>query len=483
MNIQQIRRAGIGMQPKRLLSLGVAAAVIWSMVVVMPARSDTVTTTDLGDLRRGRPLFAGPVIAEKVTANLDCTPGKCWRYIFDVQPGGQELRVAVQTSRRGDFWIMSLTDPDGNAVEGNRRGASNAPYAFVPGAPGLGDQRWAIEQRIAYPMPGKWAVEVNVQDTEVGLADVGEPLQVRLRAALDPDPDGVFGLPNLRPRPPYEFGLAAPANPTSGAAVDRQNPALSVGGVQPASCTSDEVLLAAEDGEVLSPTQCLRFSVGVYEAGSGRLELQLNDYVPGPFTEEGQVTQRIHYANRRIVEKEAGGWEFHKTHGHPHYLDLVRYELDRVTFDLAGSPILQDAGGSGKTGYNTADQRIADWTSFSQDAQWDAISSCVQDCIALGAGWEDHYRWQRPGQYVALGLDAGHDGLYIVRLEVNADKLIHETTTGDNTAYALVYVAGGAVKVCERGLGDHPWAANAEPVDDEWPAVRAGAPLAEAGCP
>lgn len=466
---------------RRVLSAALAVAMAWT-VLAAPARSDEhVTTTDLGALRRGQPLFV-EVANTEVRANTACTKDNCWRYRFDVQPGGKDLRIAVQTSRRGDFWTMSITDPDGNPVEGNHVGGGNAAFTMLPGAEGLGVQRWAIEHRFADPKPGSWGVEVIVQDTEVGVNDVDGPLHVQLRAALDPDPDGVFGLPNLRPRPPYEFGLAAPANPTSGGAVDRQNPPLSAAGVEPVSCSWDEILLAAEHGEQ-PPTRCLRFGVGVYEAGSGRVELQLDGYVRGS-TYEGDVTQRIHWPNGRIEEREAGAWEFHMTHGHPHYLDFVRYELERVTsFGADGSAVLAPAGGSGKTGYYTVDQRIADWASFDQDPQWDASFSCEQACIAMGAGWEDHYRWQRPGQYVPLAEGPSGDGLYVVRIRVNAENLLAETTTADNTAYALVQVTGGAVEVCERGLGDHPWAANAEPVIDDWPAVRSGAPTTFGGCP
>lgn len=70
------------------------------------------------------------------------------------------------------------------------------------------------------------------------------------------------------------------------------------------------------------------------------------------------------------------------------------------------------------------------------------------------------------------------DGLYVVRVRVDAENLVAETTVDDNTAYALVQVTGSTVSVCERGLGDHSWAANARPVgDDGWPAVRHGAPV------
>ncbi|MBW3648459.1 MAG: hypothetical protein KY440_11940 [Actinobacteria bacterium] len=421
-----------------------------------------------------------------MTAQPECTPRNCWRYTFDVPPGGKDLRIAVQTSRRGDFWTMGIMDPHGNPVEGNHIGGGNAPWIWLPGAEPLGLQRWAIEHRLPNPMPGTWEVKVIVQDTEVGVTEVGvtgdeKPLHLKMRAALDPEPSGVFGLPNLRPRPPYEFGLAAPANPTSGGAVDRHNPALSAAGVEPASCMWDEVLLAAEHGE-LPPTRCLRFSVGVYEAGSGRVDLQLDGYVRGT-SEEGTVTQRIHWPHGRIETRGAGFWEFHMTHGHPHYLDFVRYELDRVIIDGDLNPVLTTAGGSGKTGYYTADQRIADWTSFKQDPQWEASFSCERACIAMGAGWEDHYRWQRPGQYVPLAEGQSGDGLYVVRVRVNAENLLAETTTDDNTAYALVHVFGGEVNVCERGLGDHPWASNAQPVgNDGWPAVRTGAPVGT-GCP
>lgn len=477
------------MRWRRLLTTAVAVATLWSGVAAAPAQSHhgDVHEFDLGELRPSRPVFhdvadvsvqVAEIGGDGVRDNRACNPDSCWRYTFEVPPGAKELRVAGQASRRSDFWSMSVTDPGGNEVNGNAVDGGNFPLAYVPGGGYQSLQRWAIEHRFADPAQGSWTVEVTVQDTETGVADVG-PIGFRFRAAVNPDPNGVAGPPNLRVRPPYEFGLAAPANPTSGGAVDRQNPAVSAAGVEPASCSWDEVLLAAEDNEA-PLTRCLRFSVAVYEGGAGRLDLQLEGYDGGwNLTYEGRVLQQIHLRGGEIRTKDVGRWEFHMTHGHPHYLGLVDYQLYRVVDD-DGTITLADPVRSTKTGFYTVDQRIADWTSFDQSPQR-APWSCGA-CIVLGAGWEDHYRWQRPGQYVPLEDGAAGDGLYVVRLVVNPGGSLEETSYDDNSAYALVRITGGSVEVCERGVGDHPWADDAQPVADEWPAVRGGTPGALSSC-
>jgi hypothetical protein len=161
--------------------------------------------------------------------------------------------------------------------------------------------------------------------------------------------------------------------------------------------------------------------------------------------------------------RPAGRYSFHVTHGHFHDDNVLTYELFRVADRATGK--LVPAGEGTKSGFCPADQLFGDWAAFAQDksgtfGEGDSASggncfSPTDGFIGLTAGWGDVYRWQRPGQYVEFGSNG--DGLYVVRATVDRSNHVLEANDTDNSAYALVRIAGERVDPIERGQGMSPW--------------------------
>jgi hypothetical protein len=57
--------------------------------------------------------------------------------------------------------------------------------------------------------------------------------------------------------------------------------------------------------------------------------------------------------------------------------------------------------------------------------------------------------------YVEFGNNP--DGLYVVRITINAGHEVLESSYANNSAYALVKVTGDRVQELERGQGMSPW--------------------------
>ena len=116
-----------------------------------------------------------------------------------------------------------------------------------------------------------------------------------------------------------------------------------------------------------------------------------------------------------------------------------------------------------KGGWNSTDQRMADWRSFNQDSQFGPLLDCRdrrESCITLANGWGDHYRWQRPGNFVEfpVNVDGSNvSGDYVVLARADGEDRVKETFEHDNAAYSWIQVEGDNVAICERGMGMSPW--------------------------
>lgn len=432
------------MGKRRSLILGLLLA--WSSVVVALPAGAEVAPEFVGTLKADDAMFweggsgSGHFI---VNGAEECggTAPACWEYRFELLEAGARLRVAVDSSTRSDFFSLALIRPDGTRAVHEQTGT----FPIWP----VGVPQWDLEVYALDPAPGVWTARVV-------LDDAASEWSFRMRAKLEAELPNLAGPPNLQMLPPHEFGFVAPASPLAGVADDRANPP----GATPISCKGDEIAEAIENGEP-APTRCLRFSAGLYEAGDGRLSLALNA--------DTTVTQRIHRANGQIESRSAGNWTLHVPHGHQHYVGLVDYELHRVRIDANGGPVLEQVGEGRKWGWNGIDQRILHWRSFRQERQNQAraeSSDCDTGCITLSAGWGDHYRWQRPGQYVPY--PENENGEFVVRIIVDGAEQILESNERDNISYAHIRVAGDDVTVCERGVGLSPWDPHKKVTTEPW---------------
>lgn len=388
----------------------------------------------------------------------------CWAYQFRVSEKATTLRVGMDTNTRGDCYQVELYAP------GTYGDSQARPHVLAPQCPELNTetgagipqvdyvlyfaQIWNMDIRVTNPALGDWTVRVV-------------PLHVqgwgfRLRASLHNAavPTYEIETPNLQMWPPYEFGFAAPAHPQPGRAADRYNAASTPG----LSCSRDENDEAVENGQP-PLVRCLRFSTGMYNVGPGPLELVLNGD-----GDVGSVTQRLRSDDGKVAkERDAGSWEYHESHGHRHYSGFVTFELYRVVdagvgaMDPQGTKRLELLGTGRKSGWNSTDQRMADWQSFDQDSQFGVLRGCWargESCITLANGWADHYRWQRPGNFLEFPVNVAGSDLsedYVVLARADGADRVKETSEHDNAAYSWIRVQGDEVRICERGIGISPW--------------------------
>ena len=339
-------------------------------------------------------------------------------YRVDIAPGGAQLRVAIDRPYPSGSLKLLLLNPSGRLI-GQSAGTEWSAELFVPN-----------------PAPGSWAIEVEGTgdySIRAKLEDRQRPSQ-RVRALL----------PNLRVVPPFDFSY------TPG----------------PAGCLADEIV---EN----QATNCLRFAVGFEDAGDGPLQLEF-DPIDGT-VQQGTMYQRIFYSNGKTKRREAGAFEYHKTHAHYHHVGLGTMLLYRVLDERTGK--VEQVGTGPKLGFCMGEYRLAGWWRFFQEWKGDDQSTCrhlehgdtpTGAIMGLSNGWADVYPKEISGNYVEfsdeLGLPLG-DGRYLITIETDGTKDVLETNDRDNFGYALIDVSGAKVDILERGRGRSPWDRDAVRVD------------------
>ena len=478
----------------RWLTALVLLAASVSSAAIIPAGADDPPVhqpTSLGELNIGGAVFGD---AEYVLASRGGLPGAfayheaatpetqaaedpcvtrsayCRLYTVDVAGSGGTLRIAMESSKRGECFGLEVRDPDGaRQPHGGFKFICPEVASVFPNP-----QSYNIETFVGNARGGSW--EIRVLGIEV------EDWAYRVRAALEgpPLPEPELLTPNLTPWLPSEFGFVAPASPQAGTAPDYLNPP----GPPGVGCHQDDGSSAAK------PSKCLRFSSGVYNNGDGPLYLQ--------FGADDSATQRVFYSrgtpgqyggpDSTYLERQAGTAQFHAEHGHRHFQDMVRYQLFQVSDSLPTGlsrpkKVLTEVGEGNKHGYCTFSQRIERWSQLSQDGQlasFPPFAFGARPCdqaMTLERGWGDLYRWQRPDQYVPYDGVADPDGtmragFYVVRVTVDPEDRLLETRESDNTGYAYIRVVDGllphsdTVVVCELGYGKSPWDASKKVVPD-----------------
>ncbi len=324
-----------------------------------------------------------------ISAPASCDDVEPFTWTLEIDDVGQQLRVDFDQAFRQDDVVLTVTDPDGSSTS---HASSNTYSGGV---------------RVDDPIPGTWTVELAPVRTD--------GTKVRMRAGLvsDASSSDDMLLPNLRVTPPFEFGFVAPASPLNPLflAGDDQNPPLTIGGESVNSCAVDEVVEAGDatrqDDPVLL-TRCLRFTTGPHNVGAGHFDVRfpIVDRALADQDRIEEMTQFVHHADGSTTEREAGTYEYHVTHAHWHYLDILFYEAWEVTDLEAGT--LTSAGVGRKSGFCPADQGYGAWTTFEQGPRGAVGEQQGASCFAtsgngamgLSQGWGDFYRWQRSGQYI-----------------------------------------------------------------------------------
>ncbi len=330
-------------------------------------------------------------------------------FTLDVLAGGGVLRVAADIPECCNV-DLELRDPSGAVA------ASSHGYL-------------STEAYVERPAAGRWTVSVE---------HPGARLRAKLEDASSVQRSGVL-LPNLRLVPPYEFTFNAQSETVPGAPGCNPDDAIEFGG-----------------------RRCLRFSLGPANTGPGPFQVRFAQ-LEGLVT-NGKVYQRVYDSAGDFTEREAGVFEYHKTHQHYHHSGFGSLELLRVD---AGRRTMEVVGGGPKQGFCTADVVIFDWSRFDQARQDSTPSECVSQMSPIGTfgptgtvmgvspGWADIYLWSQDGNYVDFADNP--DGRYVVRSTADALGYVLESDEGDNTSYAYLDIAGDRVTVLERGFGQGPF--------------------------
>lgn len=375
-----------------------------------------------------------------------CQRVACYASTVRVEsPGAARLRIAIDTATRGDEFHITVTLPGGQTIT-NRN-----------------DNSFNVEFLINDPSVGDYDILVRPYSAQNNFFSMRAKLEATLPVRV-PDAEGLIP-PDLRPTPPYELNFHAPINPLNGGfPPDDINPPASAAGVSPVSCAADET---ADDQVV----RCLRFSFGLANAGQGNFDVRWSG---GGFAGgEAPMFQCVERDGQGPLGRTAGFSEFHTTHGHTHYKDLIQADLFRVTDPGAGT--MEPAGDGKKLGYSPADQGFARWFSFDQAKS--GTSGNAGNCVGAGSrlgmspGWGDVYRYQRPGNFVDFGTNL--DGLYVIRLTIDPLDNVLEADETNNVAYTYVRVTLDEVEVLEHGRGASPFDPSKEVLT---PRYRGGVP-------
>jgi len=404
----------------------------------LPA-TDAVAVLRLGgSVDRSFAFWRGGLIGNKLEHSMpaglgalsSCSNSPCFIHTVRVEsPGAARLRIALDSARRSDEFFTTITLPGGQTRSGTNGNAFN------------------IEFFIEDPDVGDYTILVRPSSAENNFFSMRAKLEATLPTRT-PDAQGLIP-PDLRPTPPYELNFHAPINPLNGLfPPDDTNPPASAAGVSPVSCAADET---ADDQVV----RCLRFSFGLANAGQGNFDVRWNG---GGFAGgEAPMFQCVERDGQEPLARPAGFSEFHTTHGHTHYKDLIQADLFRVTDPEAGT--MEPVGDGKKLGYSPADQGFARWFSFEQAEHRTSgnAGNCAgtSERLGMSPGWGDVYRYQRPGNFVDFGISP--DGLYVIRLAIDPLNNVLESDETNNVSYTYVRVSLQDVEVLEHGRGASPW--------------------------
>lgn len=368
-----------------------------------------------------------------------CTiPGwsPCFDYELEVLESSARLRIALDV-RGPDFGPPTNDETDHYAV-----------WLFRPDGTFSRLGRWTynLEGFVNDPVAGTWRIRVY----PLRVSRSSFVMRARLDEKLPEPPKKGALLPNLRSIPAADFGLTAAAGYYCG--FGQACTKAEVAGQSLMSCMAEEQI---EDGV----QSCLRFSVGSENAGVGPLDLKLSPATDGT---NSRVTQIIHFADGSTEEREAGTYEFHKSHAHYHLGAYAKMTLFEVTEEKRKG--LVAIGGGKKSGFCLADERIADWEVFATEPTPDVPDEDgipIEDCISphrgrmiQNAGWGDVYEYDRSGNYVPFSVT---DGDFVLRSTVDAENVFLESNEKDNTSYAWIRVEGGEIELLEHGYGTDPW--------------------------
>ena len=199
----------------------------------------------------------------------------------------------------------------------------------------------------------------------------------------------------------------------------------------------------------------LRFSVTIWNAGEGPLELR---GVSSADTATTLVLQRVYDERDEVVELPVGGFVYHEAHNHWHFEQFAEYQLwTRAEFDrwlLSGRTEGQPGWrGSKTTGQGESfcirdSRRIA---SLPNSPPTRGYNDCGHDLQGVSVGWGDTYASSLPEQWIDLGEAPLPSGDYALRVIADPAERIHESASEEDPSRESPLVNEAVVYFTVRG--------------------------------
>ena len=187
-------------------------------------------------------------------------------------------------------------------------------------------------------------------------------------------------------------------------------------------------------------THILRFSNTVWNAGSGRLELQGD---PHPRRDVAKkIYQNLYDAavgGTRVSSRQvASDTIYHEGHQHYHFADFASYLL--LKRDANG--VYQPTAKKGtKTSFCIMDTARV---SGSYSAQY---TNCGMVLQGLTVGWGDTYGYWLAGQWIVLGSSRLANGTYAVQSIADPRNLLAESRDDNNVGTTCFTVQRGKIQI------------------------------------
>lgn len=450
---------------RRLVLLLVGSVVASGCLGSAPVKTDAVDELDraLGTIQlagiayqAGQPAdWPGRTLTSVVARNEACLPDNCERVPFQVErpsdAGPSVLQVALGWSSEGN---TGDTDP----------AFPNFDLRILT----------AAGQEVARSSAYKWSAHVILADLPSG--DYVAQVRVRNLNPADYVSWVAGGLPAIEP--PIEYPNPVPARGSYWGSLLLTAPAATMpeGNLLPdlvvhtmrdlrlsyapvgqghagppavvtvemptaPGCTDDEYLDGAR--------RCLRFTVGLGNAGKGPLELGYAQGATSALTEETvPARQCITNSDGTGTVRPAGNGSFHRLHGHDHQRDILAYDL--YAYEAATRERGEALRQGEKFGYGFYRQGLVDeGHTLAWPADVPSVCGDAEFPYWLHPGWYDIYMYWRTGQFIDIS--GVPDGTYLLAATVNPAGDILESDATNNEAWVAFELVGNQVTVLE------PW--------------------------
>lgn len=190
----------------------------------------------------------------------------------------------------------------------------------------------------------------------------------------------------------------------------------------------------------------LRFSTTTKNVGARALELRAGEILEAADrqTSRQRVYQRVYLEGGGYREYVAGDFEYHPGHGHFHFENYARYELQPENAPGASQRE------SSKTTFCVMDNvRIN--TQLPGAPKRAVYDTCGNQVQGMSVGWGDKYSYRLAGQ--AIDITGLPDGTYNLRIIVDPLNRLVETNDADNTSEVRILLSVDTVSLVDGKKG------------------------------